>query len=516
MLAQILLCNGIFVLDFNGMDKNTANLDLGNALPRRFALHTTLSFFLTAIYGVQVCPFIDSLSPLQWLLPVAAVLMVQVFARVALEKHLLRIDPKRQAGWQLRADLALFVASAVLLGAINTLVYGFPAESGAKLVVGMAAIGFLAASTLSLQRQFALSQALIAQGRHLVPDASPYPVMRQFVWFASLTAIGLLGVIFLVISKDLHWLSGAGQAVPLSSARNAILAELGFVVCILLGYVIAVILAFSRNLAVFLQAENSALAAVGEGDLEARVTVSRNDEFGLMAQGTNAMIKALCEQQETLRVTQDASILSLASLAETRDNETGAHILRTQRYVRALATHLAASERFRDQLDDRTIDLLYKSAPLHDIGKVGIPDRILLKPGKLSEAEFAEMKRHPQIGADALASAEARLGSTSFLKLAREISLTHHEKWDGSGYPNRLSGEEIPLSGRLMALADVYDALISKRVYKPAFSHQKARGIILEGRGTHFDPAVVDAFVAIEHEFQAIASEFGDQLEQAA
>lgn len=247
------------------------------------------------------------------------------------------------------------------------------------------------------------------------------------------------------------------------------------------------------------------MAQVQCGDLEARVPVIRDDEFGLIAAGTNQMIGELKARQDELNLTRDVAILGLASLAETRDNETGAHIIRTQFYVKVLAEQLSRSDWERYPLDDATIDLLFKSAPLHDVGKVGIPDAILLKPGKLTDEEFAIMKRHPQIGADALASAEAQLGSNSFLRLAREISLTHHEKWDGSGYPAGLEGEAIPLSGRLMALADVYDALISKRVYKPAFSHEQARTIIVEGRGRHFDPAIVDAFLACEEEFRQIA-----------
>ncbi len=200
---------------------------------------------------------------------------------------------------------------------------------------------------------------------------------------------------------------------------------------------------------------------------------------------------------------------ALASLAETRDNETGNHILRTQRYVRALASHLAGNGH-GNLLTEAYIELLFQSAPLHDIGKVGIPDAILQKPGKLTDEEFAVMKNHPRYGHEALQGAVDRLGPTSFLTLAQEVALTHHEKWDGSGYPGGLSGPAIPLSGRLMALADVYDALISRRVYKCAFSHQETRDIILEGRGRHFDPEVVDAFLAVEDEFVAIATNYTD------
>jgi putative two-component system response regulator len=165
-------------------------------------------------------------------------------------------------------------------------------------------------------------------------------------------------------------------------------------------------------------------------------------------------------------------------------------------------------------LTDEVIDLLYKSAPLHDIGKVGVADSILLKPGKLTDEEFAEMKNHTIYGRNALKIAEEKLGNNSFMKYARRIAYTHHEKWDGSGYPNGLKGEEIPVSGRLMAIADVYDALISKRVYKQPFSHAKAMDIITKDSGTHFDPEMVENLLAIEDEFLQIASSLADSQEE--
>lgn len=208
---------------------------------------------------------------------------------------------------------------------------------------------------------------------------------------------------------------------------------------------------------------------------------------------------------------QDVTILAMASLAETRDNETGNHIRRTQHYVKALAEALRQQPKFATVLDDHTIAMLFKSAPLHDIGKVGIPDRILLKPGRYEPEEFAIMQRHPLLGLQAIEHAEQSLGtSVDFLRVAKEIAYGHHEKWDGSGYPQGLVGEAIPLSARLMALADVYDALISRRVYKEGMPHQQAAGIIGQGRGSHFDPDVVDAFFQIEQTFVAIAQRYLD------
>jgi putative two-component system response regulator len=208
---------------------------------------------------------------------------------------------------------------------------------------------------------------------------------------------------------------------------------------------------------------------------------------------------------------QDVTIHAMASLAETRDNETGNHIRRTQHYVKVLAEHLRGHPRFGHALDDATIMLLFKSAPLHDIGKVGIPDRILLKPGRLTPEEFEIMQTHTWLGRDSIEHAEKELGAdVAFLRLAKEIASGHHEKWDGSGYPEGRSGDDIPISARLMAVADVYDALISRRVYKEGMPHEQAVQIIRDGRGSHFDPDIVDAFLACVDSFREIARRFGD------
>lgn len=224
--------------------------------------------------------------------------------------------------------------------------------------------------------------------------------------------------------------------------------------------------------------------------------------------------KLVNERTQELIQTQDVTIQCIASLAETRDNETGNHIVRTKLYVKTIAEELVRDGSYQDEIDTDLIDNLYKSAPLHDIGKVGIPDNILLKPGKLSFEEFEIMKKHTTLGASALIRAEKKLGQNSFLKTAREIALNHHEKWDGTGYPNGISGRDIPLSGRIMAIADVYDALISKRVYKPAFSHLKACEIIYDGSETHFDPILVECFRNVEKDIRFAAQESADSDEQ--
>lgn len=208
---------------------------------------------------------------------------------------------------------------------------------------------------------------------------------------------------------------------------------------------------------------------------------------------------------------QRVTIRALAHLAETRDPETGNHILRTQKYVHTLATQIKNHPRFAAFLTDSTIELLIRSAPLHDIGKVGIPDSILLKPGKLTPEEWKIMKTHTVIGAEAIERAEVDVSApVPFLIFAKEIARWHQEKWDGSGYPDGLAGDAIPISARLMALADVFDALISPRVYKPAFSFEQAREIIAAGRGQHFDPDMTDAFLTHFDQFVAIAQRYRD------
>ena len=224
----------------------------------------------------------------------------------------------------------------------------------------------------------------------------------------------------------------------------------------------------------------------------------------------NAILEAeVARRMVENNLTQQVAIRALAHLAETRDPETGNHILRTQGYVLQLANALREHPRFAAALSGSQIELLTRSAPLHDIGKVGIPDYVLLKPDKLTAAEWAIMQTHARLGSDAIEEAERDIETPlPFLAVAKEIAHWHHEKWDGSGYPDGLAGESIPIAARLMALADVFDAVISVRVYKPAMSFAEAREIIAAGRGKHFDPDVCDAFLGGFDEFVAIAERY--------
>lgn len=225
--------------------------------------------------------------------------------------------------------------------------------------------------------------------------------------------------------------------------------------------------------------------------------------------------QALLESYHKLQQARAATILGLAKLAEYRDEGTGTHLERIREYARMLAEELARISRYREVIDQRYIEDIDQSAILHDIGKVGIPDAVLLKPGELTGDEFEVIKCHTRFGGDAITAIQAQIEGRSFLNIGREIAYSHHEKWDGSGYPRGLRGHDIPLAARIVAVADVYDALTTQRFYKEAFSHEKARQIILNLRGSHFDPDVVDAFLAIESQFDRIREEKLGQEKQA-
>lgn len=469
-------------------------------------LHYVFAALIFTVYGIQVCPLLEDLNPLH----LAAPVVIAWFFRPLLFGPFIQGQDDQQVSKQFKLDFGLFLAAALGLILVNTLLFNAPWESNGKVLIGLSILGLFISLDMALQRERMQSQDLIRQNKELDLSKRFLSFSKKFSFMAILVVFSIATVLFLVVNKDLEWLLNEGRMYAPEHARYSILAEIAFIMLVLLGYSIKVISSYVQNLNMYLSHQNGVLNEVMKGNLSVKVPVTSPDEFGRMAKGTNTMIESLRKNQAELQQTRDVSILALASLAETRDNETGAHILRTQRYVKALALNLQVHPDFKGELSDAAIDLLFKSAPLHDVGKVGIPDSILLKPGKLTDEEFTIMKQHAQLGADALLVAESQLGSNSFLRLAREIAACHHEKWNGSGYPQGLLGDDIPLSARLMALADVYDALISKRVYKPAFSHDKAKAIILEGEGTHFDPRVVQAFLECEDEFKQIAVAFKD------
>lgn len=206
------------------------------------------------------------------------------------------------------------------------------------------------------------------------------------------------------------------------------------------------------------------------------------------------------------------TIMGLAKLSEYRDTDVGSHLERIREFSKAIAKEMSGITKYKELITDSYIDYIYQASILHDIGKVGIPDDVLLKPGKLTSEEFQVIKSHSILGGDSLKDIEAKTDGESFLPIAREIAYYHHEKWNGKGYPEGLSGDNIPLSARIVSLADVYDALTSKRIYKEAFTHAEAVKIIVSERGRQFDPEVVDAFMARNKEFSRISEEMVDSL----
>ncbi|MBR1942742.1 HD domain-containing protein [bacterium] len=248
------------------------------------------------------------------------------------------------------------------------------------------------------------------------------------------------------------------------------------------------------------------------GELKARVSTHIN-LYALKTQleEKNKQLETTVEEQsKTITEMQMATIFSLAKLAQSRDDDTGKHLERVQKYCYALATELSKGSPYKNIVTKEYIKDIVYACPLHDIGKVAIPDAILLKPGKLTDEEFAEMKKHTIYGAETLNEVYERFGSNDFIKMGIDIAKYHHERWDGKGYPEGLSGENIPLSARIMAIADVYDALSSRRAYKDAFPHKKCAEIIMEGKNTQFDGILVDAFVNIQDEFAMIKQLYGD------
>lgn len=213
-----------------------------------------------------------------------------------------------------------------------------------------------------------------------------------------------------------------------------------------------------------------------------------------------------------LLATRDAVVFGLAKLAESRDNDTGMHLERIALYSTRLAAAMRRSPKYRDLVNANFVSNIGVSSALHDIGKVGVEDSILLKPSRLTHDEHFRIQSHTQMGSECIRQIERRLGGSNFLEMAREIALYHHERWDGRGYPVGLAGEEIPLAARIVAIADVYDALRSKRVYKEAKPHDECMRIILQDAGTHFDPDIADVFLSIQHQFREISERFGDEV----
>lgn len=471
--------------------------------------HYLLAIASLSFYGGQVCPYVEALGLLDNALLIALLFGSMALARPVLYKKIVTAcQPQGRMAAVIKLDIGLYFTAALILSAYFLSNYEVPLSTVIKLVFGFGFLGGFAALDAALMEE-RRSVGLSIDSPSSASDHT-IPLARSINLFTLVVCLGLVTVMLLLVFKDMEWLLSESRELDDMQAAALIGFEFFVVLVVVLGSYMHVVSQYGENLSLRLASQAGVLAEVAEGQLNKRIHDPGNDEIRRLSDHINKTLVDLEIGHHELTATRDLTIRAMSSLAETRDNETGLHIVRTQHYVKLLAQNLMTHPDFSRVLQPSFVELLYKSAPLHDVGKIGIPDHILLKPGKLTDEEFAVMRTHAALGRDALAAATTGNEASAFLCLAQEIALNHHEKWDGTGYPSQLSGEAIPLSARLMALADVYDALISKRVYKTAMTHLQARSIILEGRGTHFDPRVVDSFLATEKDFIRIADEYGD------
>lgn len=470
------------------------------------AVHYAVAALLLSFYGIAVCPIIRNLDPFAVITTFAIAFAVAFLLRSALVGRLARLGVLERVNLHVLAfDIAYLIGIGLVVWLYYDSQHYLPWHSIAKIVFGFSALAFFIAMDLALHREANLRKALFRSGGSLELQERFMPIRSKFVFIAIASFLTAASITILVVMKDINWL--ARHPDQLETAKYAIIAEILFVAIVMSGYVIRILIGFADRVGQTLVDVNAVLTRVRDGDLSASLPITSVDEFGRSAALTNHMIDCLSQRTNELQNSYQAILAVCMRLASLHDDETGGHIARTQSYVDILTAQLMKSAKYRGVIGARDRALFRMAAPLHDIGKVGIPETILRKPGKLSAEEFDLMKTHTLIGDDALGAAEKDVGRIEFLDVARRIAIAHHEKWDGSGYPYGLKGEDIPLPARIMALADVYDALRSSRPYKPAFSHEKARGIIVEGRGSHFDPDVVDAFLQIEARFVAISNE---------
>lgn len=468
--------------------------------------HYLLAAVVLALYGGVVCPFIADLTLTQLMTPIAVALALGFALRMTLRANVLGdvTDPNR-SNQVLRIEFTSLVTAGVLYASFNDLVLDFPIGSAIKVMVGIVSIAAFAALESALRQELKTCEYCQANGIQITQSNSNRSFTSLMFLVAVAPVVIVTAVQTLAVQNEFWYLSKLATVAEVADSRHGALFESVFIAVVVIAYLVSVARRGTQLLRFHLDNQRATLRRVSEGHMQERVAVVSNDEFSSIARYTNAMLQSLETKNKAIKRTQEATILSLATLAETRDNETGSHIKRTQQYVRILAEHLAKNSTYAPYLSTAAIELIYKAAPLHDIGKVGIPDSVLLKPGKLTSSEYDTMKTHTSLGLRALEVVEESLGKQPFISCAKELVGSHHERWDGKGYPQGLAGTAIPLAGRLMAVADVYDALISKRVYKSAYSHQKAYDIIVADSGKHFDPLVVDAFIECESEFREIA-----------
>ncbi len=474
----------------------------------RSAVHHVLSSVFVTIYGYSVCNFINGLEVSAWAVTLLPVLVAQWMLRSVIAEHISTLAPARQPWLAFWGELSVFIAGGAVIGIVNTVFHGFPAASGLKAMLGFVTIGVFA----GVDQAFVQTRIRFEQGgmpSFPTKPRSPFAV-RLGLSFGLVTAL-VIGIISLLLLRGIE--DGTIRE-PQSFRRLAI--EFAFVFAVILCYVANAARGAEKLLAKAVSEQVQTLGEARDGRAQRRAVIGTQDEIGFVSAEINHLLDELDRAHETTTRTNDAIMKALIGLAGARDNETGDHLQRTQRYVGILCNQLAGHPEYAATLTPSAIADIVSAAPLHDIGKVAVPDAILRKPGRLTSDEYEVMKTHVSHGLAVINKVIADVGVTPYLAAARDVIAGHHEHWNGAGYPFGLKGAEIPLAGRVMALADVYDALRSERIYKAAMTHAEARQILIDGAGTQFDPLVVAAFLVVEPQFDRIATSFTDSAKDAA
>ncbi len=464
----------------------------------RITAHYLISVIALAFYGEKVCPLLESLGVLEWSIRLTTVFTILFLIRPLLIKWLvLKVDWKYQAQNQFIIEWSLFLIGAGILGHYNSYENYFDLVSGMKVFLGCATFGFFTAADMALERQKIISQTpnLVEWREHSAQ--ARFPITAKLTSVAVFSLLFMSMILFLVFLKDLYWLLDLDQD-GFEAGKDKFLKELMYVGVVILAELTNLIFSFGRNLKHFFYKQNSSMEAVSNGNLEHPVQITSQDEFGVMGCHTNFMIEMLEKRNRELEKTRQEIIERLGRAAEYRDNETGMHVIRMSHFSEALAK--------KANLSKEDCDLILQASPMHDVGKIGIPDNILLKPGKLEGKEWTTMQTHVEVGASILSGSDSKI-----MQLAEEIAATHHEKYDGTGYPKGLKGEEISLAGRIIPICDVFDALTSVRPYKKAWTIEKATNLIKEEKGKHFDPDLVDKFISILPEILAIKEKYSEK-----
>ena len=468
----------------------------------RVTVHYIFSIVALAFYGEKVCPLLETIGKLEWSLRLVVVFTVLFLIRPLLVKSIvLKTVWQKQSQFQFLLELALFVVGALALGWYNSFENDASLGNNAKVYLGCTMFGFFIACDMALERQ-----KLIAEDPDLVTGniesaKVTFPITAKLTAVAVFSLIFMTSIMFLVFLKDLYWFIDLGQD-NYGQGSFFFLQELLFVGSVILAEMVNLIVSFCRNLKQFFHNQNASMEAVSNGNLDQHVMISSQDEFSVMGHYTNWMIEMLKKRNRELEKARREIVVRLGRAAEYRDNETGMHVIRMSNYSAALAR--AA------KLPEEQCDLTLQASPMHDVGKIGIRDSILLKPGKLDDEEWLNMKTHVNIGVSILSG-----GDSQIIQLAQEIAATHHEKYDGTGYPNGLKGEGISIAGRIVPVCDVFDALTSVRPYKEAWTVEDAIELLKREKGKHFDPDLVDKFISILPEILEIRARYSETSAEA-